>query len=46
MIEVVFSDSACGSLKIAQSCGKGPCPNGVVGVIISHPDGSRPGKCF
>ncbi|MCI8497372.1 MAG: DUF1835 domain-containing protein [Clostridiales bacterium] len=42
MIDVVFSDSACGSLKIAQHYGGGPYSGGCVGVIVSHTDGSRP----
>lgn len=42
MIDIVFSDSACGSLKAAQHCGKGEYLGGSVGVIISHHDGSEP----
>lgn len=44
MIEVVFSDSACGSLKMAQHYGEGKYSRGTVGVIISHSDGSKPTK--
>lgn len=41
MIEIVFGDSACGSLKVAQHCGRGRY-GGSVGVIVSHADGSKP----
>ena len=44
MIDIVFSDSACGSLKMAQSFGKGEYLGGCTGVIISHSDGSKPTK--
>jgi hypothetical protein len=39
MIEIVFSDSACGSLKFAQNYGKGKYHCGAIGVIINHDDG-------
>ena len=39
MVEVVFGDSAAGSLKLAQSYGKGPYRSGVIGVILLHKDG-------
>lgn len=42
MIEIVFSDSACGSLKIAQNFGKGKYSGGCFGVVVSHRDGSHP----
>ena len=42
MIEIVFSDSACGSLKVAQHCGEGEYQSGGVGVIITHTDGTKP----
>lgn len=42
MIEIVFSDSACGSLKMAQHYGKGKYQGGCIGVIVSRMDGSRP----
>ncbi len=42
MIEIVFGESACASLKMAQGVGKGKYPGGSVGVIISHDDGSKP----
>lgn len=41
MIEIVFGDSACGSLKVAQHCGRGSY-GGSVGVVVSHTDGSKP----
>lgn len=42
MIEIVFSDSACGSLKIAQHYGEGQYNSGCTGVIVSKQDGSEP----
>lgn len=44
MIEIVFSDSACGSLKMAQHYGMGDYHSGGIGVIVSHADGSKPTK--
>ena len=44
MIEIVFSDSACGSLKVAQHYGEGKFRGGGIGVIVSHADGSKPTK--
>ncbi len=44
MIEVLFSDSACGSLKAAQHCGEGKHQSGCISVIVSHTDGSKPTK--
>jgi len=44
MIEIVFSESAGGGLKVAQSCGKGKYIGSCVGVILSHKDGSRPAE--
>lgn len=44
MIHIVFSESACGSLKIAQHYGKGKYQEGCIGIIISHADGSKPTK--
>lgn len=41
-MEIVFSDSACGSLKMAQRYGKGKFHGGSIGVIVSHADGSKP----
>jgi len=42
MIEVVFGDSACGSLKMAQNYGDGESGSGIISVIVSHTDGSEP----
>lgn len=42
MIEIVFSDSACGSLKMAQHYGNGDYIGGCTGVIISKHDGNQP----
>ena len=39
MLEVVFSDSACGGLKYAQHYGEGPYRPGCIGVIFSQEDG-------
>ena len=39
MVEVVFGDSAAGSLKLAQSYGKGPYRPGAIGVILLREDG-------
>ncbi len=44
MIEIVFSDSACGSLKMAQHYGKGKYQGGSIGIIVSHTDGTKPTK--
>ncbi|OPY56466.1 MAG: hypothetical protein A4E55_02105 [Pelotomaculum sp. PtaU1.Bin035] len=44
MIEIVFSDSACGGLKMAQRYGEGKYQGGCIGVIVSHADGSKPAK--
>ncbi|SDI46596.1 DUF3658 domain-containing protein [Desulfosporosinus hippei] len=44
MIEIVFSDSACGSLKVAQRYGTGQYQGGCMGVVISHADGNKPTK--
>lgn len=44
MIEIIFGESAGGSLKLAQSYGKGEYCGGCVGVIVSHKDGSKPTK--
>ncbi len=44
MMEILFSDSACGSLKMAQHYGKGKYRSGCIGVVISHSDGSKPTK--
>lgn len=45
MMEIVFSDSAGGSLKLAQHYGEGSYKAaGCMGVIAFHADGSRPTK--
>ncbi|MGE4277714.1 MAG: DUF3658 domain-containing protein [Lawsonibacter sp.] len=44
MMEILFSDSACGSLKVAQHCGEGTDQSGCIAVIVSHSDGSKPTK--
>lgn len=44
MIEIVFSDSACGSLKWAQRYGKGKYQGGRMAVSVSKSDGSEPTK--
>lgn len=40
MLDVVFSDSALGSLKLAQSYGKGGYLGGAISVIVHHEDGT------
>lgn len=42
MIEIVFGDSACGGLKMAQSFDDGQFCGGSISVIVSHADGSKP----
>lgn len=42
MIEIVFSDSACGSLKMAQHYGQGNHIGSCTGVIFSKKDGTEP----
>lgn len=44
MIEVAFTESAAGSLKMAQTYGQGEFQAGPVGIIVSHEDGSRPSR--
>lgn len=41
MIDVVFNDSACGSLKMAQHYGRGEYQSGPVSIIITKPDGGE-----
>lgn len=36
MLDVVFSDSACGSLKAAQHFGKGKYNGGCIGIILGN----------
>ena len=42
MIEIVFSDSACGSLKIAQNYGKGKYSGEAISVLLRRKDGESP----
>lgn len=44
MLEILFSDSARGSLKVAQHYGDGKYSKGRIGVIVSRGDGSKPAK--
>ncbi|MDO9580666.1 MAG: DUF3658 domain-containing protein [Bacteroidales bacterium] len=44
MIDILFSDSACGSLKMAQHYGEGKYQGGCMGIFVSHADGSKPTK--
>lgn len=44
MIEIVFSDSACGSLKVAQYYGKGKYQSRGICVLFSDTDGRKPSK--
>lgn len=40
MLDIVFGDSACGSLKQAQHFGEGDYSDGCIAVSITHSDGS------
>ena len=40
MVEVVFSESACGSLKCAQSFGRGEYTGGLLGIVLEPSDGA------
>lgn len=42
MVEVIFSDSACGSLKMAQRYGEGEYQSGGIGVFFHCADGRQP----
>lgn len=42
MLEIIFSDSESGSLKMAQHCGPSSWDDGPVGFILSKSDGSEP----
>lgn len=42
MLEILFCESACASLKLAQHYGQGPYQGGCYGVILAHADGSQP----
>lgn len=44
MIEIVFSESACGSLKVGLSYGVGKYRGGATSVFIRKDDGSHPSK--
>lgn len=44
MIEIVFGESACGSLKAAQHYGEGKYRSGCINIFVSHRDGSKPTK--
>lgn len=44
MIEIVFSESAFGSLQVGQSYGVGKYHGGATSVFIRKEDGSRPSK--
>ena len=42
MIEIAFTESAGGGLKLAQRFGKRKYHRGAIGVIVHHEDGSEP----
>ncbi len=42
MIEIIFNDSACGSLKQAQHLGKSKYRGECIDVFINHSDRTRP----
>ena len=44
MLEIVFSESACGALKLAQHYGEGKYRGGAIGVIARNEDGSTPSE--
>lgn len=44
MLEIVFSESACGALKLAQRYGEGRYRGGAIGVIARNEDGSEPSR--
>ena len=44
MLEIVFSESACGALKLAQRYGEGRYRGGAIGVIARNEDGSKPSQ--
>ena len=44
MLEIVFSESACGALKLAQRYGAGEYRGGAIGVIARNEDGSEPSR--
>lgn len=44
MLEIVFSESVCGALKLAQRYGEGRYRGGAIGVIARNEDGSEPSR--
>ena len=44
MLEIVFSESACGALKLAQRYGEGRYRGGAIGVIARNEDNSEPSQ--
>ena len=42
MLEIVFSESACGAIKLAQRYGEGKYRGGAIGVVARNADGSAP----
>ena len=44
MLEIVFNDSACGSLKAAQHYGEGKYTSSCTGIAIISADGGKPTK--
>ena len=44
MLEIVFSESACGALKLAQRYGAGEYHGGAIDVIARNEDGSEPSQ--
>ena len=44
MLEIVFSESACGALKLAQRYGAGEYRGGAIGVIARNEDNSEPSQ--
>ena len=46
MVEIVFSESACGSLKIAQTYGRGKYRGSAISVFIRHENGSVPSDVY
>ena len=41
MLDVVFSDSACGSLKLAQHFGEGKYNGGCIGIILDNEEATE-----
>ena len=42
MLDITFTESALGSLTMAQTFGKGKYRGGCIGVLLHHEDGSEP----